>query len=455
MRAINEHRRSAKYRIAEDAELYDKQLNSTINNVTRVIYTEAGMPIEDPVSSNNKIASNYFHRLNTDRVSYLLGNGISFTKHITRVENPDGTVVVHDETKERFTYDFDRDIYQVAYFGEIMGASYAYLFENDGKFDIRLFKLTEFVPLLDEYDGRLRAGIRFWSVDWKRKPIIAILYEEDGFTEYRTAKGKRGLNLELYSDKQKYTRITKTTQVRGTEVVGEENPLGTLPIIPYYAANQQSTLVGMKAAIDGFDLIMSGFCNDLQDVAQIYWLVSGALGTTDDALIKLREKLIFQHIAVVDQDNSEVKPYVNEVPYEARKVYLEQARAGIYEAFGGFDIKQILTGDRTATEIRANYTAIDNEVDAFQARVTEHLRQILKLIGVDDMPIYKRNRVENQLEQTQMIVMAAELLSKRAALKKLPFVDADEVETILQELGYEDSQRREPEDEDDSGGDAA
>ena len=436
--AINEHRQSAAYKTAIDAEQYDRQMNTTINNVTRTIYTAAGIPIDDPVSSNNKIASNFFHRLNTDRVSYLLGNGVLFTDHITKVENDDGSVTVHDETKEAFGDDFDTTLYDLVYSGEISGSSYAYITDaGNGQYRINLYRLTEFVPLLDEYDGSLRAGIRFWSLDWGKKPVIAVLYEEDGITEYRSKKGENGLNLEVYEEKHPYNRIIRTTEVRGAEVIGSENPFSRLPIIPYYAAYRQSTLVGMKSAIDAYDLVQSGFANDLQDCAQIYWLVSGAMGTTEQEAQKLRERLIFQHIGVVDQDNSEIKPYVQEVPYEARKVFLENLRSNIYEAFGGFDIKQLVSGDRTATEIQANYNAVDEEADAFETRVTLLIRQILDLVGIQDVPQYKRNRIANQLEQTQMIIMAAEFLSNRAVLEKLPWVTVDEVDTILNEKSGE------------------
>ena len=456
--AISEHRKSEAFQTAVDAELYDKQQNSTINSVVRTIYTAAGLQIEDPTSSNNKIASNFFHRLNTQRVAYLLGNGVSFTDHITKVENPDGTVDTFDETKEAFGDDFDTTLYSVAYSGEICGSSYAYITDaGEGKYNIHLYKLTEFVPLLDEFDGSLRAGIRFWSLEWGKRPVTAVLYEEDGITEYRTKDGKQGLDIEEYIPKRPYNIITRTTEAGGTEVIGGENTFGRLPIIPYYAANQQSTLIGMKASIDAYDLIQSGFANDLQDCAQIYWLIGGALGTTDENAKKFRETLLFQHIGVVDADNSTVTPYVQEVPFEARKAFLDTIRASIYENFGGFDIKQITgqTAERTATEIEASYNPMDEEADAFETRVTRFLRQLLAMVGIEDVPQYKRNRIANQLEQTQMVVMAAEWLSQRAVLEKLPWITVDEVDTILAEKSGEVDERQEdttPEDVNDVGG---
>lgn len=437
-KAINEHRESEKFKRAVDAEAYDRQQNVTINAVVRTIYTAAGIKVNDPTTSNNKIASNFFHRLNTQRVSYLLGNGVSFVDHVTYDKSEDGETVRVDETKEKLGDDFDTKVYDVVYSGEISCSSYCYVtYDSKNGYGFHLFKYTEFVPLLDEVDGTLRAGIRFWSLDWDKKPVTVVLYEKDGITRFRTKPDSKGLDLVILEQKHKYNTITVTTEAYGTEVIGDENHFSDLPIIPYYAKNEISTLEGMQSAIDSYDLIQSGFANDLQDCAQIYWLVGGSLGMDDENLKKFRERLLFQHIGVADLDNSSVTPYTQQVPYEARVAYLRHIRNSIYEAFGALDVTNINTGDRTATEIEAAYQALEEEADALEARVTDFIRRLLKLLKIEDVPQYKRNRISNQLEQTQMIVMAAEHLSERAILEKLPWVTVDEIDKILAERGAE------------------
>lgn len=442
--AINDHRGSRDYKRAVDAKLYEQQQNVTINKVTRMLYTSAGLPMEDPTTSNNKIASNYFHRLNTQRISYLLGNGVSFVDHITETENADGVPIKVDETKETLGDDFDTRIYDVVYSGEISGKSYCYVsYDSREGYSFHLFPFTEFVPLVDETDGTLRAGIRFWSLDWGKRPVTAVLYERDGITRYRTRPGPVGLDLVEIEAKRPYDTMIVTTKAEGAEIIGYENHFSDLPIVPYYAKNEMSTLEGMQAAIDSYDLIQSGFANDLQDCAQIYWLVGGSLGMDDAALKKFRERILFQHIGVADLDNSSVTPYTQQVPYEARVAYLKHIRNSIYEGFGALDVTNINTGDRTATEIEAAYEALEQEADALEGRVTDFIRRLLKLLGIDDVPVYKRNRISNQLEQTQMIIMAADHLSERAILEKLPWITVDEVDKILAERDGEIDERHE------------
>ena len=50
-----------------------------------------------------------------------------------------------------------------------------------------------------------------------------------------------------------------------SEVVGEEN-YSALPIVPLWGSRlKQSTLVGNRQAIDSYDLVYSGFADDLRD----------------------------------------------------------------------------------------------------------------------------------------------------------------------------------------------
>ena len=80
LEVIDSHKGSSLYKYAKEADLYDKQKNVTINDYTKKIYKLSGEPVVDFTSSNAKIASNFFHRLNVQRCTYSLGNGVTFSK---------------------------------------------------------------------------------------------------------------------------------------------------------------------------------------------------------------------------------------------------------------------------------------------------------------------------------------------------------------------------------------
>ena len=409
MRLISNHKSSDMVKTALVADLYDARQNKTINEFIQTIYTTGGLAVEDYTASNNRIASNFFNRLNTQRATYSLGNGVTF---------------MTPGVKDRLGQDFDTRLMQSGYYALIHGISF--LFFNVDR--VYVLKLTEFAPLWDEETGALRAGVRYWRLD-PRKPMQAVLYEEDGYTLLRASVGDQ---LQIVQDKRSYREKIRVSSADGEpEVIGVEN-YGSLPIIPLWGSRlHQSTLVGFRQSIDSYDLIRSGFANDLTDCAQIYWILGNYGGMTQKDIAVFRDRLKFQHMAVADTDNGEITPYTQDIPHAARQTFLDLIRKGIYEDFGALDVSEFSSGQRTATEIQAMYQPLDEQADDFEYQIIDAVQALLRLIGIDDTPIFKRNRITNQLEQVQMVMMEAGVLDQETLLSKLPNVTPDEIPDIM------------------------
>ena len=422
--AINEYKSSPEYQTALDADEYEAERNATILHYIKKLYTMDGQAVPDFTSGNNRIASNFFHRLVTQRVAYSLGNGITFAN--AQSEVVDGKRVTVDATKELLGKDFDTVMYDAGYYARIH--KIAYVFWNLDHAD--LFKMTEFMPLFDEYDGSLRAGFRFWSLDWDKRPVTVVVYEEDGYTKYRTKEGSKGMDLALYEPKRGYKQDIAHNGVDPDEVVGESN-YSYLPIQPLWGSkHKQSDLVGMRAKIDAYDLIKSGFADSVEECAEIYWIVSNAMGMSDADLAKFRDKIKLNHIAVVDTENSPVTPYTQEIPVTAKESILKSLREQLYEDYGGLDVHLVSAGS-TNDHIDMAYQALDEEADDFEYQLIKCIRNILGLMGVDDMPIFKRNRVSNVKEKTETVMLCANVLDQETILKNLPFISVDEVYEIM------------------------
>jgi hypothetical protein len=422
--AINEYRSSSDYQIALEADEYEAERNTTICHYVKKLYDMTGQATVDFTSANNRIASNFFHRLTTQRCAYSLGNGVSFAN--AQQDMVQGKRVVVDTTKDKLGNDFDTILYDAAHCALIHKVSY--LFWNLDHCD--LFKMTEFMPLYDEYDGSLKAGCRFWSLDWNNKPVTIVLYEMDGYTKYRTKDGSTGLDIAEYEAKRAYKQTIAHNEVDPDEIIGESN-YSYLPIIPLWGSkHKQSDLVGMRAKIDAYDLVKSGFANDLEECAEIYWIVSNAMAMNDSDLAKFRDRIKLNHIAVVDTENSPVQPYTQEIPVNARESLLTSLRTQIYEDYGALDVHTVAAG-ATNDHIDAAYQPMDEEADDFEYQVIKAIRGILNIIGIDDMPLFNRNRVSNQKERTDMVMLAAQYLDEETILKKLPFITPDEIDSIL------------------------
>ena len=66
---------------------------------------------------------------------------------------------------------------------------------------------------------------------------------------------------------------------------------------------------------------------------------------------------------------------------------------------------------------------------------------LLKLIDVEDTPTFKRERLINTAEDTKTILSAAQFLDTETILKKLPFLNPDEVDNILEKIQQEEAER--------------
>ena len=272
--------------------------------------------------------------------------------------------------------------------------------------------------------------------------MYIVLYEEDGYTKYRVDSDENREYMEETQQKKKYVQKVAKSVADGEVVIGDYN-YSSLPIIPMWGNKRhQSTLVGTREAIDSYDLVRSGFANDLHDVAEIYWLVENAAGMEEDDLARFRDRLKINHIATVTtQDGANVRPYTQDIPYVARKTFLDDLKAQIYFDFGGLDVHTVSAGS-TNDHLEAAYQPLDEEADELEFEVSKFILQLLKLMGInDEYPTYKRNRISNTAQQTQMVLSAAEYLDGETVLKHLPFITVDEVEEIQRRKQAEEMER--------------
>ena len=417
-KAINQHINSDDYKKAVEAYEYYRQRNTAIMQYQKILYTVTGKPIEDVFSANHKTTSNFFYKIVTQFIQYSLGNGLIF-------EN--------ENVKEKFTGDIDLKIKKIFRYAAI--EKIAFGFYNNG--NLECFKVTEFVPLWDEEDGSLKAGIRFWQID-SSKPLRATLFELDGYTEYIREKNQP---MRILKDKQKYIKYKQTSEIYGTEIFEGEN-YPTFPIIPAYCNDKkQSMLEGIKEQIDAYDFIKSGFANDLDDATQIYWLLQNTGGMDDVDLAKFMQRLKTTKIANIDADEGgALTPYTVQVPYQSREVYLERLEKDIYNDAMALNVSGIQAGNITATQIKASYEDINLRADSFEEQVLEFMQAVFELAGVENEKItFNRSKVVNTTEEIQTILSTGELLPMEYKVKKIMALlgDIDHTEDVLNMLKAE------------------
>lgn len=416
---ISEYKGSTLYKMAQIADDYDRKQNTTIVNYQKLLYKVTGEAIPDNVSANYKITSGFFNRFTTQQVQFLLGNGVTWEK---------------EDTAKKLGDDFDQKL-QVAG-KKSLGAGVSFGYYNLDH--VEVFGALEFVPLYDEENGALRAGIRFWQVQ-DSKPLRATLYEEDGVTEYIWEQGTG----RILQDKRKYIQKIRSTAVDEAEIFDGEN-YPTFPIVPLWAnPHKQSELVGLREQIDAYDLIKSGFCNTIDEASFIYWTINNAGGMDEIDLAEFVNRMKTIHAANVEDTGATAQANSLEAPHEGREALLDRLSKDMYSDYMALNIDEIKGGANTATQIRAAYEPMNNKADQFEYCVIDFINGILEVAGIEDTPTFTRSYLINTQEEISTVLQAAAYLDDEYVTKKILTLlgDADKAEEIIKAMEENDYQR--------------
>ena len=409
---ISDYKSSDTFKEAEIAHDYERHRNRTIKEFQKLLYTVTGATVPDNYSANWKMASNFFHFIVLQEVQYLLGNGVSWTL---------------DSTGAKLGNNFDTKLQEAAKAALWGGVSYGFF--NKDHLDV--FNAKEYAPMPDEENGALMAGVRFWQID-RAKPMRATLYEIDGYTDYIWREGK---GEELHA-KRPYIIKTKTSVADGTEIYAFEN-YPTFPIVPLWGnTNHQSELTGLREQIDCYDLIKSGFANDVDDASLIYWTIQNAGGMDDIDLAKFVERLKTLHAATVETTGATAEAHSIDVPYASREALLNRIKQDIFSDAMALNPEFIAAAAVTATQIKAAYEPLNSKADDFEYCVLDFLDGILSIAGIEDKPTFTRSMLINASEEIQNLLQGAQYLTSDYITQKLLnyLGDGDRAEEIINEI---------------------
>lgn len=417
--AISDHKSSSIYKKAVIGEDYFSGRNTTIRRYEKILYNAKGQAVPDYTSANHRIATRFFFRDVTQANAVLLGNGITWK------DNKGGQALGDD---------FDRVIIEAGRTAQVEGVAFG--FYNNGNVDV--FKLTEFVPLFDEEDGALKAGIRFWQIA-DNKPLRATLYELDGYTEYMWDKSGIG---QIKQEKRAYILGISSSPADG-EVIYDAMNYPTFPIVPLYPNQlKESELSPIRATIDAYDLIQSGYANDIDDANIIYWTVSNAGGMDDTDLVALINKLKKIHAAQVEDDQT-LTPHEVEAPYNGREAILDRLEKMLYKDAMALNPYDISSGAITATQIYAAYDPLNEKLDIYEAQITQFIKGLLAVANVEDEPTYTRSIAVNKSEEIQAVILGALYLDDQYVTEKIMTIlgDKDQIEDVQSRRAESDLNR--------------
>lgn len=398
---ISKFESSPEFRFAQDAQLYYRGENPTIARAQKLVWDMLGRAHIDNVSPNHKIYSRYFFSAVTEGTQYLLGNGVSFDN---------GTV------KEQLGNDFDTKLQQLADDAQVNGVAWA--FWNLDHLEVIPF--LQFIPLPDENTSSIMAGIRYWRIE-KDKPLHAILFELDGFTEFIQNSGEP---MQIDKPKRPYKlNVAKFSDASLDEVTGGEN-YPSFPILPLYYINQDSLLFGNKATVDAYDLMLSKMVNNVDEGNLIYWVLRNCNGmdeADDEAFIA---NLLKSHVVHADGDGTEgadAEPHTIEAPVDGTETGIKRIKQLLDDNFMVADTDSIRAGNVTATQIKAAYQKLDAKTAKFEYQVIDFIQRLFIVAGIskDEVFTFKYDRAVNRSEEVTTIIQAAQFLDDETVTRML------------------------------------
>ena len=422
--AIGDHKTSPAYIDACVGEDYYNGFNTTIKRLQKLIYNAAGQAVPDLISANHKLATRFFYREVTQTISTLLGNGVSWSP-----KKKTGDALGKKK-------DFDGSIIDIATYAQVEGSCFG--FWNFDHIDV--FPLTQFKPLYDTENGGLFAGFRFWQLA-SDKPMRVTCYEVDGYTDYLFSSS--GVGEVMGNGKRYYIEHTKTSEADGTIIYAGEN-YPAFPIIPCFCnKTKTSEILPLRPTIDAYDLISSGYANDIDDANIIYWTITNAGGMDDEDLIKFVDKLRKVHAAQVDSDQ-QIQANSVDISYEGREAILDRLEAQLYKDSMTVNTYDMASGSTTATEIIAAYTPLNQKLDLLEPYISDFIHRLLFVAGIeDDDPTYDRSGIINKSEEIDNLMKSALYLDDEYLTEKLMtlFGDKDRIDEYKKRKAENDVNR--------------
>jgi len=419
--AIANHISSEQYRVAKKARAYYEHRNPDILLVEKVIYDFLGMPHPDNVTPNHKLLNAYYPLIIDTGAAHLLANGVSF-------KNP--------QVKERLGRNFDGTLRKIFIDARNSGVSYGYF---DGE-NLIHFPFEQFAALPDEYTGTIRAGIRFWRIDPK-KPMTAVLYEEDGFTVYAQVEGNA---LVLQQEKRAYTTQRVSSEVQGvySEDMGEAS---VLPIYPLYNILKQSAITGNISTLTAIDLVNSQLINNISEGDLIYWVLQGYGGMDDIDDANFLSHLLKNHVAHTNNEGEKIEPHQITVQFQANENGAVRLKQMLFDNMRGVMTEQLNAGNLTATAINSAYTNQRLNSTLLEYEVIEFLYGIFKIAGIPDTETFSFQYYEtiNASENINNVIAAAQFLGETVSTRLLATYlgVVDDIEEIEREKAATDLAR--------------
>ncbi len=195
-----------------------------------------------------------------------------------------------------------------------------------------------------------------------------------------------------------------------------------------------------------YDRVYSGFFNDLEDIQEIIFVLSGYGGTNLAEFLGDLKKF-----KTVNLDEDEGKPGLStltiDIPVEAREKMLAMTRKEIFEQGQGVDPQPENYGNASGEALKFMYSLLELKAGLmeteFRIGFGEFIRAICGYLGINCEKVeqtWTRNRIKSDAELSAICSQSSGIISNETIVKNHPFVT--EYEKELERLEQEKEKER-------------
>jgi len=212
--------------------------------------------------------------------------------------------------------------------------------------------------------------------------------------------------------------------------------LEAVPFIPFWNNNtHRSDLKNIKPLIDVYDKVFSGFINDLDDVQELIFVLSGYGGTDLNGFLNDLKKYKTIKIDADEDGKPGVSTISIEIPIEARNSVLTATRKAIFEQGQGFDPQPENFGNQSGEALKFMYSLLEMKTGIMETEFRLGFARLIRAICKSEnlscgtiIQTWTRTCIKNDTEQAQICRDSVGIISKQTILKNHPFVEDAEAE---------------------------
>jgi len=413
----------------------------------RVIYRyENDVKVPDDDATNNRISHPFMKNAVDEKVSYLLGNPVTFNTDEEGEEQPLQEIVnrVLDE-------DFDDALIDYAREASNGGIAWLHGFIDTDEAGEPILQwepieCDQVIPLWsDAAHRKLEAIVRFYYVEEyvgeeKKLVMRAELWDRMTVQHFIEYDGALVEDVEKNPDGP----VGHYAKVEGE--TSEEYGWGIVPFIPLRNnSKERPDLRSVKPIVDAYDKVVSNNDNMLEEVQAFVYVLKNYPGTS---LTEFVTNLRRYRAIKVDEDGGVDKVQADLTP-EAVEAHLDRLKSDFYQFGQSVDMGIDKMGAApSGVALEFLYSGLKLKASDLERKLRRSLKQVLYMVGqfleITGQGKYDMSRVDitftrstitNSLETAQTLVELDATHSRRTVLANSPYVD-----DVEEELGYIDEE---------------